>query len=235
MIAVFTMWWIISIVWWMKRDTLLAMSGPAAGRPRRAPAAADRRRDPERTRAALLDAALQEFAAKGRAGARVSEIAARAGVDKQLISYYFGGKDGLYQALVARWLAAEDAFAAPDVPLPELVARYVLEGAADRDLARLLVRVALDDDPDAPGDPQQDGVPDAVADLRRRQEAGEIAPDLDPAFLLLLFEAAAAVGVIFPGDVRRATGLDPQDPEFAERYAEQLRRVVRRLAGPPPP
>jgi len=84
----------------MKRDTLLAMSGPAAGRPRRAPAAADRRRDPERTRAALLDAALQEFAAKGRAGARVSEIAARAGVDKQLISYYFGGKDGLLEALV---------------------------------------------------------------------------------------------------------------------------------------
>jgi hypothetical protein len=48
--------------------------------------------------------------------------------------------------------------------------------------------------------------------------------------MLLLFEAAASVSVLFPDDVRRATGLDPASPEFAERYADQLRRVVRRLA-----
>ena len=178
----------------------------------------------------MLQAALEEFSAKGRAGARVSEIAARAGVNKQLISYYFGGKDGLYDALVEQWLTAEGDFADPDLPLDELVARYVTQGAADRDTARLLLRVALDDDPHAREDAQQAGVADAVADLRRRQRVGELAEDLDPAFMLLMFEAAAAAGVLFPDDVRRATRLDPESDEFAERYAEQLRRVVRRLA-----
>jgi AcrR family transcriptional regulator len=201
-------------------------------KPRRSPAPDERQRDADRTRGALLDAALAEFSAKGRAGARVSEIAARAGVNKQLISYYFGGKDGLYDALVQRWLTAEGEFADPDVPLDELVARYITQGAADRDLVRLLLRVALDDDPQAGGDAQQEGVPDAVADLRRRQQAGELADDLDPAFMLLMFEAAASAGVLFPDDVRRATGLDPASDEFAERYADQLRRVVRRLARP---
>jgi len=32
-----------------------------------------------------------------------------------------------------------------------------------------------------------------------------------------------------PHLVRRVTGLDPTDPEFERRYAEQLRLMVRRL------
>ncbi|MEJ5992068.1 TetR/AcrR family transcriptional regulator [Ramlibacter sp. PS3R-8] len=49
-------------------------------------------------REAILAAARQEFSAKGPAGARVNEIAARSGVNKQLIYYYFGNKEGLYAA-----------------------------------------------------------------------------------------------------------------------------------------
>ncbi|MES2532306.1 MAG: helix-turn-helix domain-containing protein, partial [Pseudomonadota bacterium] len=41
-------------------------------------------------RNAILAAARAEFSAKGLAGARVNEIAARAGVNKQLLYYYFG-------------------------------------------------------------------------------------------------------------------------------------------------
>jgi AcrR family transcriptional regulator len=200
--------------------------------PRRAPAPDERVRDAERSRRALLDAALVEFSAKGRAGARVSEIAARAGVDKQLISYYFGGKDGLYAALVERWLEAEEGFGGPELPLADLAARYVEDGVAQRDLARLLVRASLDDD--APGDadaPEQEAVPAEVEDLRRRQERGELAADLDPAFVLLFLTGGTSVGVTFPADVRKATGLDPASAEFAERYAEQVRRIVRRLAA----
>ena len=103
------------------------------------------RRDPERTRAALLDAALVEFSAHGRAGARTSAIARRAGVNKQLISHHFGGKDGLYRALVERWEAEEERYGGPDVPLADLAARYVEDGARHRDLHRLLLRASLDD------------------------------------------------------------------------------------------
>jgi TetR/AcrR family transcriptional regulator len=66
-------------------------------RQNRAPGA---RRDPEATRQSLLDAACQEFAAKGLSGARVNEIAQRAGVNKQLVYYYFGNKEDLYLAVL---------------------------------------------------------------------------------------------------------------------------------------
>ena len=48
-------------------------------------------------RNAILVAARGEFSAKGLTGARVNEIAARAGVNKQLIYYYFGSKEDLYR------------------------------------------------------------------------------------------------------------------------------------------
>jgi len=50
----------------------------------------------------LLTAALTEFARHGKAGARTQRIAQRAGVNKQLISYYFGSKDALYRATLER-------------------------------------------------------------------------------------------------------------------------------------
>ncbi|HMQ94834.1 MAG TPA: TetR family transcriptional regulator [Amaricoccus sp.] len=56
------------------------------------------RRDAERSRRAILDAALEEFSELGHAGARIDAIAARAGVSKPLIYSYFGDKDALYMA-----------------------------------------------------------------------------------------------------------------------------------------
>ncbi len=50
------------------------------------------------TRTAILAAARTEFSAKGLSGARVEKIAERAGVNKQLLYYYFGSKDDLYRA-----------------------------------------------------------------------------------------------------------------------------------------
>jgi|SRR5947209_9549417 len=54
------------------------------------------RGEPEKTRAAILKAALEEFSHEGVAGARTDEIARRAGVNKALIYYYFKDKEGLY-------------------------------------------------------------------------------------------------------------------------------------------
>lgn len=50
------------------------------------------------SRGAILQAGRAEFAARGLAGARVDRIARSAGVNKQLIFYYFGSKTGLYLA-----------------------------------------------------------------------------------------------------------------------------------------
>jgi AcrR family transcriptional regulator len=48
------------------------------------------------TRDLILKAAEEVFAEKGYTGARVAEIAKRAGMDKRLIFYYFSTKQGLY-------------------------------------------------------------------------------------------------------------------------------------------
>lgn len=61
-------------------------------------------RNPERTRAAILEAARREVAAKGLAGARIDVVARRAGTNKRMIYHYFGDKDALYLAVL------EDAY-----------------------------------------------------------------------------------------------------------------------------
>ena len=73
---------------------------------RRADSTGPKRRDPAATRKKLLTAARREFADSGLAGARVDEIAARAGVNKQLVYHYFGDKDALYLA-VLEWVYEE--------------------------------------------------------------------------------------------------------------------------------
>ncbi|MGE5147642.1 MAG: TetR/AcrR family transcriptional regulator [Candidatus Eiseniibacteriota bacterium] len=48
----------------------------------------------------ILAAASAEFAAKGLAGARVDEIARRAGVNKRMLYHYFGNKEALWLAVL---------------------------------------------------------------------------------------------------------------------------------------
>jgi AcrR family transcriptional regulator len=57
-----------------------------------------RTRDPERTEAEILRAAVQEFADHGYHGARIVRIAAAAKCNARMIYHYFGGKEPLYVA-----------------------------------------------------------------------------------------------------------------------------------------
>jgi len=59
-----------------------------------------RKRQPALTRRRILLAATAEFAAKGLAGARVDEIADRAGVSKRMLYHYFGNKESLWLAVL---------------------------------------------------------------------------------------------------------------------------------------
>lgn len=59
-----------------------------------------RRSGGEDTRAALLAAARAVFAEQGYQGATVRAIAARAGVDAAMVNHWFGGKQGLFTAIV---------------------------------------------------------------------------------------------------------------------------------------
>jgi AcrR family transcriptional regulator len=59
-------------------------------------------RDAELTRTAILDAAEEEFAQNGLAGTRTDAIAAKTGVTKAMIYYYFASKEALYEAVLER-------------------------------------------------------------------------------------------------------------------------------------
>jgi len=54
----------------------------------------------EPTRTAILQAAIEEFAQLGEAGARTEAIAKAAGVNKALVHYYFGTKELLHEAVL---------------------------------------------------------------------------------------------------------------------------------------
>ncbi len=95
-------------------------------------------RDPEATRARILEAATEAFAGLGLGGARVDEIARLAGVNKALLYHYFGNKEALYLAVLeetyARIRGAENELAletlAPRAAMEKLVDftwRYFLD------------------------------------------------------------------------------------------------------------
>jgi AcrR family transcriptional regulator len=73
-------------------------AGPLGGG--KPPARAPLKRDAERTSAAILDAATQEFMEKGFGGARIDAIAARAKINKRMLYHYFGDKEALYVAVL---------------------------------------------------------------------------------------------------------------------------------------
>src|SRR5262245_57735090 len=60
-------------------------------------------RAPDDSRNRLLAAAKKLFAVRGFDGVSVRDVVAAAGVNVSLVSYYFGGKQGLYEACIAEY------------------------------------------------------------------------------------------------------------------------------------
>jgi TetR/AcrR family transcriptional regulator len=77
-----------------------------------------------RNRALILEAAEEVFAAKGFDGATTAEIAARAGLPKANLHYYFATKEAVYRAVIADtlhlWLSLFDHIAPDDDPAEAL-------------------------------------------------------------------------------------------------------------------
>ena len=84
-----------------------------------------RTQDAGQRRQAILDAALEEFAARGFAAARLDDVAQRARVAKGTIYLHFRDKESLFQelvrAMVSPLIGAIEAAALQDLPVRSLV------------------------------------------------------------------------------------------------------------------
>src|SRR5205809_17026 len=148
---------------------------------------AKRERNPERSRERILDAAVEEFAANGFAGARVEAIARRAGLNKQLISHHFGGKEALYRAVWAarRAQPGGELAAAEPGELPDALTTLFDRVRRDPAWVRVLLWEALEagEIGDQVGDNEDEARRDRararVAWVEREQAAGRLPADLD--------------------------------------------------------
>jgi AcrR family transcriptional regulator len=168
----------------------------------------------------ILDAALAEFGAHGYAGARTAGIAARAGVNQQLISYYFGGKRGLLDELLRQWAETSSRMASGGTFAESIGA--CLDGTLDRpDWARLVVRQALGDN--ASGDAEaEERVAGDVERFRAWQDGGEVTGRVDAGFAALVACAVIYAPITMPRFVRDVVGGDPLSAEVRERLRDQL-------------
>jgi len=131
----------------------------------------------------ILAAAGAEFARRGFAGARVEQIARRAGVNKQLIFYYYHSKRGLFQAVLSRGAHdLEGALALTSAgtgrPLDRLVATLAAQFdflTTHRDLVSVLTQAGRSD-----ARPFATAINRLVVLLAEGQGLGEVRDDVDP-------------------------------------------------------
>ncbi|MEV4227003.1 TetR/AcrR family transcriptional regulator [Streptomyces bobili] len=195
---------------------------------RRRPRDQDRQRDPAGTRRAILAAADAEFGAQGFDGARVVRIAEAAGVSHQLITYHFGGKRGLYEALGERRL--EESIQVTRSRSFAEAARGSVHWAGENPAwVHALTRQGPGKRPPAE-DARFAKLFKSVEAMRERQTRGEFRSDLDVGAVALVFFAASIAPVAFPWLTRVLTQQDPASPEFIDHYAKQLSRIISALA-----
>lgn len=209
------------------RDMSTDQERPA---PRRAATPEERGRAAEQTRERILRAAVEEFGAKGYAGARTAGIAARAGVNQQLISYHFGGKQGLLDELRRRRHEERSVLAPPGSTFGEALAAY-LDATLDRpDWARLVIWQALGDGPgDSPeaAERQRAGLREGVDAIRRRQADGELTTAVQPEFIALVSHVLAFAPVATPQFVAGVLDVEPCSEDYREWVGEQLAALFR--------
>jgi TetR/AcrR family transcriptional regulator len=193
--------------------------------------------DPAKTPDRILAVAVREFASKGYAGARVEQIAKRAGVNKQLLYYYFGGKKPLYEAAVreAARRSSESWADLADLPYTDRMAALALRQTENAPLA-VFARIMLWESLQQPAGSAQGDRTTANpwsygrAEVKAAQSRGDLQPHLDTELLTLLLAAVLQLPSMSAQAVRALTGMGPHDAELLKRHANFLRDFMTLLA-----
>jgi len=209
------------------------------GRTAREDNASVRRRDPDRTQNEILEVATREFAERGYSGGRVDEIAAQTRTTKRMIYYYFGGKEGLFMAVLeqayARIRALEQQVDVDHLD-PESAVRRVAELTFDHheahpDFIRL---VSIENTHRAEHLAKLDGVATlnnpAVTVLeeilRRGHETGVFRRQVEPLDLHMLISAFCVFRVANRYTFRSIFGRDMMSRRLRPRYRQMVGDIV---------
>ncbi|MGR4883441.1 TetR family transcriptional regulator [Streptomyces sp. LARHCF249] len=107
------------------------------------------RRSSDHTRAAILHAARDRFAAQGYERTTIRAVAADAEIDPSMVMRYFGSKERLFDAALAVDLRLPDLAALPAAELPSALVRHFVarwEGEPGDDALLVLLRSAVTND-----------------------------------------------------------------------------------------
>jgi AcrR family transcriptional regulator len=192
--------------------------------------------DPEGTRQRIFEAAIEEFAAYGNAGARVDRIAEKARANKESIYRYFGTKDELLRRVLDRFLDDRGEQLLPQSQEMDAYAaglfRYF---AAHPEFLRLSLWEGLElgAQPDQPAmEHRQHHYSEKLASIAEQQQAGSIDPELDPRHLLVVILGIANYWHVLPQLVRVIFGTEP-DAATLERHEQFVAEAVRRIVAVP--
>ena len=186
-------------------------------------------RNPERTRARILSAALKEFAAKGFAGTRVDAIARRAGINKRMLYHYFGDKEGLFRAVLRRKIAERQAWAEGLSGDPAESLSFWFEATCkDASWVRLLEWEALQSSQEKVIDEKQRlaAVAGGLKRIRQRQAHGQISGEFDPRHVVLAMQSLTMFPAAFPQLAKLIMGKPVFAPGFQKEYAHFLKQFA---------
>jgi AcrR family transcriptional regulator len=209
------------------------------------PPAPRRARAPEATRRAILDAARAEFAAKGYAGGRVDDIAARTATSKRMIYYYFGGKEQLYAAVLEEMYGgmrdAEAALALDSLPPTEAMRRLVEvtfdHHAAHPEFVRVVSVENIHEASNVKRSPEIRARNATVigrmsALLARGEASGAFRCGVDPVDLHMLVSSFCFYRVSNRHTLGAIFGRDTMEPATASRQREMIVTAVLRYLAP---
>lgn len=218
------------------------MGRPAASAGSRAATDARRKYDPEETKRNILEVATAEFSAMGLAGARVDAIAERTHTTKRMLYYYFGSKEGLYEAVLDKVYGDIRALE-QDLHVSELEPvegmRRLVEFTFDyHDRHRDFVRLVTIENIHGAKYLEQlksfrsrnASVIATIEDLLARGVAsGQFRNDIDPIDLHLMISALCFHRVSNRSTFGTAFGRDPSHPRLRVKHREMIVDAILRF------
>ncbi len=182
---------------------------------------------------AILKAAVVEFAERGLTGARMEQIALRAGYNKALIYRHFKTKTELFRATLA-FKFRQKSLVAERMPedLGDMLDYWYRHVADDVRFVRLVQREAIEDHGGDLVDEEgrQKHYLLLAADLEARKARGQIDPAFPTRPLLLALAALVSFPAFFPNLSRLISGRTHDEAGFRDEWALFLRQLAAHLA-----